>query len=237
MSSTTALIVRNDRALSAETTPDAVQLRDDLISESAMIGVVQSPSDNEHANLAMVSITTYLSRFEQARQAAKAPIIDFGRAIDQMASAHIEPLKVEQARISKLLGDYHTAERARQKAAEAAEKAELARLDRERQAALAEAQTHEERDLINSRKDEEVKAAAPAVVVEKPKGQKVDEEWVFEVHNPHLLAQKHPELVRRIDFDSKAVKTALDILGSLPGVSARKEVVVTARAVPQRKVL
>lgn len=230
MTESSALILRNDAALTAEMTARAVALRDALLEKTAGIGVIKTPVHNANAAEIHKEIANFKRDVETARCAAKEQIIDYGRRIDQAAKDLLAPVLDEESRITAELGNYHTVELARKRAEEAKERKEQAEIEKRRQEQLALAATHDERDKVNARADEEAKLAKPAVVAVPPKGQKVEEIWEYTINNPIVLACEHPELIRRVEFNDQKIRAALDILGKLPCVEARKVVAVGTRA-------
>lgn len=233
-----AVITRDDSRLRVSFTEQAIASRDEALASAALIGRVTSESENSECAAAMQALVTVEKETEEARKAIKQPILDYGRTIDNAAKDHLAEIGREKMRLAKMAGDYHQKELAKKRAAEAAEKVELNRIEREREQALAKAETHQEREAIIERANQEAQAARPALVVEKPKGQTVKEVWEVERINEFELASKHPELVRRIEFDMVKVKAALDLFdGKLPGVVARKSVAVSARAETRREAI
>lgn len=225
-----ALILRDDARLCASYTEHALALREEALSIGALVGKVSNDLENNEAAAAMTAIRTIKRDAEVARKAAKEPVLDFGRRIDAAAKDYLAPLDAEEIRLANLIGDFKALELARQRAAESAAKAELTRIEREREAALAQAKSEEQRNEIIERAHQEVQAAKPEIVVSKPKGQIVKEVWEVQHIDQWTLAKAHPELVSEIVFDMRKVKAALDILGSLPGVMAKKVIDVSARA-------
>lgn len=224
----TALMRRDDSRLTVEPTESAVVRRDELLDASAVIGRVSNDVENAECAAAASRIKALLNDVEKARKSCKEPVLDFGRLIDAKAREFCAPLNDEMIRLNTAAGNYHQAKLAAQRAAEAAAKAELDAIERRRQEELAQAKTLEQRDLIDARANEEAAAAKPAIVHAPTKGQRVDEVWEIESIQEWALAREHPELVRRIEFDLPKVKTALDLLGSLPGVKAKKVVKVAS---------
>lgn len=226
---TTDLIVRDDATLSASVTPDAVALKEQALAEGALVFRVSSEEENAAAAAAQVACRTVLKMVEEQRVKLKAPILDYGRAIDATAKQFCHDLQLEEARIATLIGNYQTALAAQRRAEEAAKLKELQEIERRREAELANAKTHEERDIIIERANEEAKAAQPEIKVVKAEAQTLQEEWEITRINEWELARAHPELVRRIEFDQRKLKAAIDLLGKLPGVEARKVVKASVR--------
>jgi hypothetical protein len=227
----TALLTRNDALKSISWTESAVALKEDALLAAALIGRVSSDIEQEEAVAAQKALRGVLKTVEDARKACKEPVLEFSRRIDASAKAFIEELAREEMRIAKVVGDYQTEQLAKARAAEALRQRELAELDRKRQAELAAAQTHDQRDQINTRHDEEAKAVKPAIVPVQSKGQIVREEYVVKRIDSFVLAKARPDLVRKIEFDMIAIKALLNAGERLPGVEAEREVSSTVRAI------
>lgn len=226
---TTALIIRDDASLSASITPDAVAIKEQALAEGAVIFAVRNPDENAAATAAQAACCTVLKMVEDQRVALKKPILDYGRAIDGAANHFKHDLEMEEARIARLIGNYQTELSAQRRAEEAKEQKKLHEIERRRQEELAKAATHDERDAIDARANEEAKAAKPPLVEVKAAGQVLPEDWEISNIREWELARSHPELVRSIEFDMRQVKAALTLLGSLPGVTAKKVVKASVR--------
>lgn len=100
----------------------------------------------------------------------------------------------------------------------------------DRQKALAEAKTHKELEAVQERTNQAAAALPGVTKAEKAEGQSVFEEWVIEQIDSFVLMRARPDLVRKVEFDTLAVKAALTASGKLPGVTARKEVKSRVRA-------
>jgi hypothetical protein len=125
--SDTALITLDIQKLSAAVTPQAVALKEAALEVAALIGKVDDAASNANAAAAQGELTKIIRMAEVARKAAKAPVLELGKAIDATMEAFTADLKQDEWRISKLVGDFHQLEEAKRKAA-----AEAARLEQER---------------------------------------------------------------------------------------------------------
>ena len=102
------------------------------------------------------------------------------------------------------------------------------------QAQKAELEAEQNRKLKEAREKELAQiAAAPVQVARTASGQSVSEVWVIDSIDSRMLLNARPDLVRKVEFDMVAVKSALKILGSLPGVKAHKEVESRIRSATQ----
>lgn len=181
---------------------------------------------------AQKALADCMKLIEDSRKSVKAPILDFGRKIDAVAKEFVANMSTEAMRIARLIGDFQALELAKQRAAEAARNEELTRIEHERQAALAKASSFEEREAIHERHQQEIEAAAAAAKVKQaPRvdGQRIQEDYEFEVTDLHLLAKMHPELVN-IEPRRGAIREQLKLGRQIVGIASRKVVNATVRA-------
>lgn len=143
----TAIIERDDTALSINFTAGAIALKDSALESSALIGRVTTGEENETAVKAQVALNDVVRTVEKARKEVKEPVIRFGKQIDEAARKFSQELVDELTRISGLVGDFAALEQAKARAAEAARRAEEERIERERLA--------EEQKLIARQKAEQ----------------------------------------------------------------------------------
>lgn len=230
-----ALMIRNDARLSVEHTPEAHELRESALSSAAAIGRVSTPSENEAAVAVQMEIARVMRLTEDARVECKAPALDFCRLIDSVAKEFREPLAKEQMRVTKLVADFQALELAKQRAAEQSRREELDKIEREKQAELAKANSHEELEKVQERYNEAARAV-PAVKHVRAEGQKVSEDWDITVTDIHLLYRHHPNCV---DLSPRVSEIkALVKAGTIPkGVHAQKKVNATVRLSPERKAI
>lgn len=161
----TALLIRDDGALSVSITESAMQAQSDALDTAALIARVSSPEDNDKAVAAQRGLKELISNTEKARKAAKEPVLEFGRKIDVIAKSFVAPLESEMMRISKLVGDYMAKVEAQRKAEEAARLLEQQKIERERQLELARIADEERQKLLKL--EAEAKAAADAAAAAK----------------------------------------------------------------------
>jgi hypothetical protein len=118
--------------------PEAELLKSQALEKAALVGKVSNPAEQETACEAQKDLTALLGQVEKARKAAKDPVLEFGRRIDDAARTFVEEIKPEQLRIAQLVADFQTLEAAKARAAEQARLAEERRMQEERrQAELA----------------------------------------------------------------------------------------------------
>ena len=219
---TEALIILDLPKRTAALTPAAHELKRQALEASALIGKVDDAATNANAAEAQVEISRVLKTYEEARKAAKDPVLQLGRAIDDVIKGHVEDVKSEQLRIARLVGDFQKLEEAKRRALEQAENERLLAIERERAAAIAKAASHDEVDKIHEKfnnrvEGERVEIPAP---VRAPR-QVVTEDWEITVTDIWLLAKSHPTCVR-IEPLNGEIKSLLKAGVKVNGVRAEK---------------
>lgn len=223
-----ALILRNDATLSIEFTTQAARIKEEALTVSAAVGKVTDSIENANAVEAQKSLAQVIKLVEQARKAAKDPVLAFGKKIDEQAKAFVQELTDEQWRISRLVGDFQQLEAKKAQAAARLEQERLAGLERERQQAIAQAKSHEELDAIEEAHDNAVRQQAPQQPITPPRaeGQRVVEEIKFEVFDINALYASKPGCVR-MEPKILEIKALLKAGLQLPGVRAWTETKAT----------
>jgi hypothetical protein len=150
-------------------------------------------------------------------------VLDYGRQLDAVAKDFGNTLRQEATRISRMVGDYQAHLLAKQRAAESAAKAELSRIEREREAQLAQAPSLEAREAIHERAAQEIQMVAPPPAPPRVEGQRIEETWEFEVTDPYELAKHHPLLVK-IEPKRREIVEALKAGRDIRGITAKKVV-------------
>lgn len=219
----TQLMRRNDAALSITFTPEAQAMREEALGSCELITAVSSPGQQELAVDAQRACRQLIKLVEESRKEVKQPVLEYGRAIDGAAKEFIEKVKEEELRVAKLLGDFQEAELARARSAQAAQQAELTELERAREERLATVSTLEERERIHEEFSALTQTLQPVQPV-RAEGQRVTEEWQFEVTDPFLLARVHPSFVK-IEPKRQDIKDALKTGMTVSGIRAWKETV------------
>jgi hypothetical protein len=210
---TAPLITLDRETFAVSVHPSAKALRTQAMMLAVEIESVTDADSQAKAVEAQKALAEYERLIEQARQTVKGPVLDLGRAIDKAAKDDLENIRTENVRVSRLLGDFAALELAKQRAAEAAQREELTRLERERAAELAKASTFEQREVVHERYAQEVDAACRAKPVQaaaRVEGQIIKVEWEFEVTDARTLAQMHPHLVN-IEPRRSEIKEALKL--------------------------
>lgn len=195
----TALITLDSGRLQSSFTSTAEALKETALTSAALIGKVENAGQQADAVAAQTELARIIRDVEKARKEAKQPIIDFGRQIDDKAKAFVKEIEAENWRIGALVNSFQELERKRVFAAQQAENARLAEIERQKAAEIAKARTHEQMEAVQEKFAERVKAEAPpieAIASAKAKGQVVTETWEFEVTDIHALYRHHPNLVK-----------------------------------------
>lgn len=222
------LIRRTDLAITF--TSEAEALKTEAIESAAMVVQVDSPLSQEFAVDAQKQCRRVLKLVEDARKEVKAPVIAFGKAIDDSAKDFVATVAKEELRIATLVGNFQQAEIAKAKSAEAVRVAELNKIEQAREEALAKANTLEEREQIREEHSQLTQAMqqVPAAAPVRVEGQRVEEVWDFEVVNAHLLANAHPLLVK-IEPRRREVIELLKTGTTIQGIRAWKSTKASVR--------
>ena len=230
--SETALILRNDAALTIQFTPQAAALKEEALTSLAAIGKVTDATGNANAVEALRQAAVALKQVEAARVACKEPVLKFGKTIDDTAKQFTEELRNEQFRVNTMVGSFQQLERAKAEAAAKAERERVDKLEREKQQELAKATSHEELDKVQEKFDNRVQQEAPPVVfAPKAEGQRVVEEVKFEVFDIAALYASKPGCVK-MEPKALEIKALLKAGLQLPGVRSWRE---TKNAVSTRQ--
>lgn len=124
----TALIARDDAALTISFTENAVALKETALNEAALVGRVSNGEENGVANATLAKLSELRRTVEKARKEAKQPVLDFGRKIDDAAEKFVAEVKTEEWRVSQLIGEFFAVQEAKRKAAEQATRMEAERI-------------------------------------------------------------------------------------------------------------
>ena len=219
-----ALIARNDAALTVSFTDAAIALRNAALAISGVVGRVTNPDENTAAVVAQTEIQKIRSMAEKARKAAKEPVLEYGKRIDNAAKEFVKEIDEEMLRVSTLVGNYQTLAQAKERAAEQLRVQEIAKIEREKAEAIAKATSHEAVDAIQAHYSEVAQqtaaVAAPAPPV-RAEGQVVKTDWEITITNPYELAKFHPACVK-IEARLSEIKMLLNEGITVKGVTATK---------------
>lgn len=197
MSVEIVIFERSDLDVSA--TQLAREMIDAAISDSALIGRVSNPADNEQAAAAQKQLSTLVRAIDKARLDATKRFRDATAECNRKAADLAGPLNQELTRISALIGDFHALELARQKAAEKALREELDKIESEKNAAIVTAKNIDEIEQIRADACEKQAIAQAALAPPAPARaarQSIRPDWDPTVTNIHLLYAKYPQCVK-----------------------------------------
>lgn len=217
-------------------TEEASAKRDSLLVLAKSLPVVTNAQEAQTATDALREITSFTKLIEASRTEVKAPVLDLGKRIDNVAKNLTTELEAERVRISKAIGTWQAEQqrlldKARREAAE-----EERRIAEEAEAKIRAAQESSKSEAAFDRKVEkiedkafqqvaEVRASVGAMVAEKPVGLATRNEVCFEVTDINELYEAAPAFVI-LSPNNAAIKAALKTLPegkSLPGVRHWKE--------------
>ena len=203
---TTALILAGD-GYALTISPEAEARKQELLAGAACITTVTSNDESADAQVHSRSLAQMRIEVEKSRKEVKEPVNRIAKLIDQTAKDFMLEIAVEEARITRLVGD-HAQEVARLKRLKeeeerkAFEQARAAKEAAERAAAQAEeTRAHKTSiaDILLARKAAEIaeserkatlaaKLAASSAVAETKVADGVRFVWDFEVEDIALLA-------------------------------------------------
>ena len=155
-------MVRDDGALAVKFTDEAIATKDNALAASGLISRVSTAAEQANAVEAQRALRAAISAAEKSRVEVKAPVLEFGKAIDAKAKEYKAELEAEEMRVGKLVGDFQQLEIAKAKAAEAARLLEQQKLEAERQAEIRRLAQEEAQKLAEIKRQEDERKAALA---------------------------------------------------------------------------
>lgn len=219
------LIVLNRDKLEIAATPDAWAVVEAALAESALIGRVTTPAEQETAFAAQAKLATTLRAIEAERKKRGAPLVEVKRQLDAVAKELSADLLGEEARVGRLVDGFQAKERERVRALEEQRLAEINRLRQEAAEKAMAGQAEAARAAAEQVQEKLREAPArPA----KAEGQVTGEDWDIEITDKHALYMAHPTCFR-LDPLMGEIKMRLNAGLALPGVTARKVVKSTFR--------
>lgn len=217
------MIRRDDLKMEVSFTTVALKLKTDALELSGLIARVSTPEEQATAVQAQIALKDILSRAEKSRAAAKAPVLEFGKRIDDAAKTFKKELDEEMYRVTELVSDYQQLEQKKAQAEQIARNAEASKLEQEKATQIAQATSHEAIDAIEQHFNEKaaVLASAPVAAPPRIEGQRVTVDWEIQVVNPFDLARFHPSCVK-IEPKLLEIKALLNAGIQVKGVTAKK---------------
>ena len=241
--SSNLLIVATINATEITMAPEALKLRDKLLTQLKNIDSVTDGFLASEATDVLRATKDALKKLEAARKEAKAPALDIGKKIDGVADEFSSPLTEEIERLSRQLAAFQEeerrkAERARREAEEL-ERRRLEQLEEERRKRVAEETAGRTGTLLQDLEIIEDKALKDIVEIRQDtavatadvqKGVKVLTNYKFEITDPAAVYAKHPKICT-VSINLAAAKAQMKnpvfakkaLAGEIPGLVVREE--------------
>lgn len=137
--------------------PEAITRRDDLIAAAAAVTTITTTEEADSARQHLVALADLRRQVEKYRVKVKAPVLDKGKEIDATAKTYIDLAEAEEARLSKVIAAFHTAQEAARKKAEAEAAEERRKAEAEERRLAEEARKLEADRLRLEREAEEAR--------------------------------------------------------------------------------
>lgn len=205
--------------------PEGAQMLERALAGAALIGKVTNADENAIAARAQADLKSIVSSLEKAGKEIRDPHTKFCKDVIAFVEETTKEAVQELERVSNTIASFHQLEIAKQRAIENAANESLTALEREREAALANATSHDQRDAIQEHYSEKAaELSKPVIEPVRAEGQRISTDWEITRINEHQLAKARPDLVRKFEFDMRAVKAELARGVKLPGVEAREVV-------------
>lgn len=140
----------------------AIKLRDEIVKDAQELPAITTDAIALETGEALRALTTFSAQIEVARETAKAPVLERGRAIDALAKSLTEDVNAQIKRVKALLGSW--TEEQDKKAAEAQRLAFEAEEKIRKAAEAAEEQTRVELEAEKKRIADKATADAQALI-------------------------------------------------------------------------
>lgn len=201
-----------------------------LLAQAGAIETISLESTRDRAIRVSSFVKSHLKEVEKLRTEIKAPYLEIGRRIDEVAKAHVKELTLENTRLNRLVGDFEFGRQTARRAAEAA--AERARKILEPEGSLGPQSEETRASALSAALDAEEMAvdAAP------PAGGAMRQDWKIEVLDIHALYEAHPQCVKMTP-DILSIKDLLKKGIAVAGVLATLIHSYNARATTTRKAI
>lgn len=226
-----------------------------LIARADTIKSVTDAQDQDAAAGIARDIRTYVSQVAESRTALTRPLDAVKDRCIEVEREHTGPLVERQKQLERMVADFQVAEQRRVEAEERARRAELDRIERERNEAEAKARKAAERmqteaGLAKAMAAEQkaadlaqqfqVAVRAPLPEVSKPKGMAVKEHMQWRCDDVRALYAARPELcvvgpkasaIRAVCFPVKGATATNPDTTTVPGLALWWETGVSTRRV------
>lgn len=220
-------------------TKEGAALIENTLATSGMIGRVAAVEENDRSVASQIDIKKLLKDMEDLRVELTKPSLEHQRKIKAVFDEAAKPLRDELSRLMKLSGDYVQLQDAKRRAEENARKEELTRLEKEREQAMSQAQSHEEREAVQAHYND--RAAVEAAVVPAPvpvaaKGQQAKPDWEIEIVDIYQFCRVFPSCVKiepKIS-EIKALLRAGTVMSEAQGIRVKPILNVGVRLPPTK---
>lgn len=219
------------------TTDEARSLAYNLEQSLSAITVVDSPATQAAATDTARDAQAFLKRLEASRKAVKAPVLEIGRKIDDLATELASPVKTEMNRVGQMVAKFQTAEAMRvekeRREREERERAAMqAKIEADRKAREAEMKMASDADLekaLEAEQEAKRKEAAMYAELTKPQPTAVKATGAvtrkvlrYEVTDIHALYLAAPHLVK-MEPNIMAIKSTCKPTDTIPGLKLWEE--------------
>lgn len=218
--------------------------RNELIAKSDAVQPITEPSQEAFAVSCGIELSRLLKLAESSRKELKAPVLEVGKQIDQIAADYSTPIQQALDRVSSIVARWQESEKQRIIDEEKRKHEEFIRLEQERYALENQAKdltksidSDETLDLAIKAEQEAIKAktlADMAMTIQvapicKSKGSVSGTEKFVEVLDVHALYKARPELVK-LEAKVGAIKAVWSPGIEIPGVRCWQEAKASFRS-------
>jgi hypothetical protein len=223
-------IVKTERGLIL---PEGLKAQQEsALAQCALLNACDTTEQQAEIVRAQQELKGVINALNKAREAAKRPLIDAGRALDAFVRSECSELESEGMRLARLVSEFQELQRVKAAAAKAAADKEAQELERLKHQMLAQVNTVEEADAIHEDFSRRTAAAQEAAQMAAPvhaKGQVVRDDWEITVVNEFELAKYHPQCVT-ITPKMLEIKSLLNQFIDVHGIRAKKKLNSGVRA-------
>lgn len=188
------------------------------LEKSALIGKVSDADSKVLAVRAQMELKRIVNAIEKARKTEKEPLLQAGRALDNLCASESLELEKEFGRVSNVVKEFDDAERRRVMEEERLQREEIARIEREKQAEIVRIEREQkEREEAARKAQEDIdrkareakeladrKAREEREAVEKLAREATNKKEREAAEKAHLEAEQRAE-VDRIELEKLAV--------------------------------
>ena len=221
-----------------ELSPAAHNARQVSLLAANAVKSITCIGDLDQAASSLSSIKSLTRAVEESRKEVKAPVLEVGRRIDQVAKEYLEPLEIEAKRLSVLVGSYQeAAHRKSEQDRENAAKIQAAAISEMQEKQTAAIAAGDEAAADAARAEAADKIAVSQLAVIEAEGPRVDgittrTTWKFDVTDINELFKARPELCV-IAANNAAIRAVLKAANgaTIPGLRIWQEASAIVRGV------